>query len=79
MYLNHPVLGVRLRECAEAVLSVQGRSAHEIFGSPDDLELKSCATLFEVVSPPESRFEQLFKKYFQGERDPKTLRLLKTS
>ena len=45
-YLAHPVLGPRLLECAQAVVDVEGRSAAEIFGSPDDLKLRSCATLF---------------------------------
>ncbi len=49
-YLSHPVLGPRLVECAEAALSVQGRTAHEIFGSPDDMKLRSCATLFANVA-----------------------------
>jgi uncharacterized protein (DUF1810 family) len=55
---------------------VQGRSALEVFGSPDDMKLKSCATLFASVSPPGSVFERLLDKYFQGERDGNTLRLL---
>ncbi len=50
-YLNHPILGMRLKECAEAVLCIENRSAHDIFGSPDDMKLKSCATLFAYVSP----------------------------
>ena len=50
-YLSHPVLGPRLLECFEAALSVEGQSAYEIFGSPDDMKLKSCATLFASVSP----------------------------
>ena len=75
-YLDHPVLGPRLLECAEAVLRVRGRSASEIFGSPDDMKLRSCATLFACVSPAGSVFHQLLDKYFQGERDGKTLRLL---
>jgi uncharacterized protein (DUF1810 family) len=75
-YLNHPVLGPRLRQCAEAALGVEGRSATEIFGSPDDLKLRSCATLFACVSPPGSVFERLLEKYYDGERDEKTLRLL---
>ena len=49
-YLNHPVLGARLLECARAVIDVEGRSIAEIFGSPDDLKLRSCATLFASVS-----------------------------
>ena len=53
-YLRHPVLGPRLVDCAEAVVGVEGRSAHDIFGSPDDLKLRSSATLFACVSPPGS-------------------------
>lgn len=75
-YLAHPVLGDRLREIAEAVLHTEGRSANEIFGSPDNLKLKSCATLFAEVSPEGSVFHQLIEKYFDGKRDEKTLRLL---
>jgi uncharacterized protein (DUF1810 family) len=78
-YLQHPVLGPRLVECAEAVLGVQGRSAHDIFGSPDDVKLRSCATLFAAASPPGSVFEQLLDRYFDGERDPVTLRLLEAT
>src|SRR5262245_33973871 len=63
-YLRHPVLGPRLVECAEAVVGVEGRSAHEIFGSPDDLKLRSCATLFARVSPAGSVFERLLQKYY---------------
>lgn len=75
-YLAHPVLGPRLVECAEAALGVEARSAFEIFGSPDDMKLKSCATLFAQVSPAGSVFERLLGKYFQGSRDAETLRLL---
>lgn len=76
-YLQHPVLGPRLVECAEAVLAVEGKTALDVFGSPDDLKLRSCATLFAHVSPKGSVFERLLDKYFHGERDAKTLRLLK--
>ena len=75
-YLAHPVLGSRLLECAEAVVSLEGRSATEVFGSPDDLKLKSCATLFACVSPPGSVFDRVLGKYYQGRRDGKTLQLL---
>jgi len=51
-YLAHPILGSRLFSCAEAVMWIEGRTAHEIFGSPDDSKLKSCATLFTCVSEP---------------------------
>ena len=75
-YLAHPVLGPRLRQCAEAVVDVQGKSAREIFGYPDDMKLKSCATLFAQVSPPGSVFERLLEKHFQGQQDGRTLQLL---
>ena len=62
-YLRHSVLGPRLVECAEAVLGVEGRSASEVFGSPDDLKLRSCATLFAAVSPAGSVFERVLEKF----------------
>jgi uncharacterized protein (DUF1810 family) len=77
-YLDHPVLGPRLLECMGAVLEVSGRSAHDIFGSPDDWKLRSCATLFAQVSPAGSVFEQALAKYFDGQGDPKTLRLIRS-
>jgi uncharacterized protein (DUF1810 family) len=78
-YLKHPVLGPRLLECAAAVVGVERRSAHEIFGSPDDMKLRSCATLFSHVSPPGSVFEHVLEKYFQSNPDAKTLQLLGVS
>ena len=72
-YLAHPILGPRLLECAQALLAVSGRSAAVIFGSPDDLKLRSCATLFAAVSPPGSVFERVLDKYFAGQRDGNTL------
>ena len=78
-YLSHPLLGPRLIECAEAILAVEGRSAFEIFGSPDDMKLRSCATLFASVSPPGSVYEKLLDKFFRGERDSKTLSLLRAA
>jgi uncharacterized protein (DUF1810 family) len=71
-YLQHPVLGPRLIECIEAALAVEGRSANEIFGAPDDMKLRSCATLFAQVSPPGSVFERVLDKYFEGEPDERT-------
>lgn len=75
-YLRHPRLGPRLIASCEAALDVEGRSAFEIFGSPDDMKLRSSATLFASVSPAGSVFEQVLDKYFGGERDGQTLRLL---
>ena len=76
VYLDHPILGPRLLECAEAVVCVEGRSATEIFGSPDDLKLRSCATLFACVLSTGSLFDRLLGKYYRGRRDGKTLQLL---
>jgi uncharacterized protein (DUF1810 family) len=78
-YLNHPVLGSRLLECAEAVLAIKGRSASDIFGYPDDLKLQSSMTLFASVAGPDSIFVRVLDKYFLGERDMRTLQLLRWS
>ena len=76
-YLAHPVLGPRLVACAEAAAGVPGEaSALDVFGSPDDLKLRSSATLFACVSPAGSVFERVLDRYFRGERDVATLRLL---
>jgi uncharacterized protein (DUF1810 family) len=74
-YLEHALLGPRLRECAAAVRDIVGRSALEVFGSPDDLKLRSSATLFAAVSK-DGVFEQVLQKYFEGARDKETLRRL---
>ena len=76
-YLAHPIVGPRLLECSKAALNVERRSAHEVFGSPDDLKLQSCATLFAQVSPPASVFEQLIDRFFEGQPDQNTLRQLR--
>jgi uncharacterized protein (DUF1810 family) len=75
-YLEHPLLGPRLIECSEAVLSVHGRTARDIFDSPDDMKLKSCMTLFASISPDGSVFQRVLDQYFFGERDRRTPRLL---
>jgi uncharacterized protein (DUF1810 family) len=75
-YLNHPLLGPRLVECAEAALQVEGRSAREIFGPIDEQKLRSSATLFAAVSPSGSVFHRLLDRYFQGRQDDRTLELL---
>ena len=78
-YLAHPVLGPRLLAFAEAIVDIEGRSATEILGSPDDLTLKSSATLFASVSAPGSVFDRLLERHFGGARDDRTLQLLKAS
>jgi uncharacterized protein (DUF1810 family) len=75
-YLAHPLLGPRLRECVAAANAVQGRSAHQIFGSPDDLKFRSSLTLFAAAAPDEPLFAQGLAKYFAGEPDPRTLEKL---
>ncbi len=76
-YLAHPLLGPRLAQCAEAVLGVKGRSVSQIFGYPDDLKLKSSMTLFAAASGPGSVFERVLDQLFGGERDERTLALLR--
>jgi len=75
-YLAHPVLGPRLVTCAEAVLRHERLTAHQIFGYPDDMKFRSSATLFANVSPAGSVFHQIIDRFFQGQADEKTLRLL---
>jgi uncharacterized protein (DUF1810 family) len=75
-YLQHPVLGARLEECFKALLATDGRSASDIFGYPDDVKLRSSATLFASVAPPGSVFDRVIAKYFDGERDERTILLL---
>jgi uncharacterized protein (DUF1810 family) len=75
-YLAHPILGPRLIECAEAALQIEGRSALQIFGSPDDIKLRSSATLFAAVSSGGSVFHRLIDKYFDGKQDVRTLELI---
>jgi uncharacterized protein (DUF1810 family) len=76
-YLAHPILGPRLVHCAGAAVAVEGRTAREIFGSPDDLKLKSSATLFALAAGQDSVFHRVLDKYFGGESDAETLQLLK--
>jgi uncharacterized protein (DUF1810 family) len=75
-YLDHPLLGKRLMECAEALLKSEGKSAAEIFGHPDDLKLRSSVTLFASASAADSVFSRVLDHYFGGEPDRRTLELL---
>ncbi|MCE9658747.1 MAG: DUF1810 domain-containing protein [Burkholderiales bacterium] len=72
-YWQHPVLGERLRQCARLVLATRGKTAHEIFGSPDDLKLRSCMTLFAAVAPEEPEFAEVLARFYAAEGDPLTL------
>ena len=76
-YLEHPVLGSRLIEISKELLKIEGKSANQIFGSPDDLKVKSCMTLFSAVKNADPVFESVLEKYFDGMKDSKTLQRLK--
>jgi len=76
-YLHHPTLGPRLMECCKAILAVEGKTANEILGFPDDLKLRSSATLFSRVSPNSSVFTRVIAQYFPDGTDPRTLELLR--
>ena len=75
-YLQHPVLGPRLKECTQSVLNVNGRSATDIFGTPDDIKFRSSMTLFAQVSRDDDIFHRALQKYFAGVPDRLTLDLL---
>ena len=72
-YLAHPILGARLREISAALLELDGLSAHEIFGYPDDLKLRSCMTLFRLADLDDSLFQEVLDKYYDGEPDSRTV------
>jgi uncharacterized protein (DUF1810 family) len=79
-YLAHPLLGPRLRACTEAVLAVEGRRLHDIFGSPDDLKFVSSMTLFSIAARDQSSvFDQAIDRSCDGQRDARTLALLRSS
>ena len=75
VYAAHPILGARLRECVKSVQDVEGRTAREIFGAPDDLKFCSCLTLFAHATG-ETLFKIALEKYYDGGEDPLTLRAL---
>lgn len=75
-YLSHGLLGPRLAECTALVTATEGRSLHEIFGSPDDLKFRSSMTLFATVAPAEPIYRAALERFCDGEPDPRTLELL---
>ena len=75
-FLAHPVLGARLSECAGLVNAVEGRSALEILGSPDDLKFRSSMTLFALAGPGTAVFGEALRRHFDGAADPATVGLL---
>ena len=76
-YLAHPVLGARLRECAEIVNGVGGKTAHEIFGSPDDVKLRSSMTLFAHAAEDAAPFRRVLERYYDGAEDALTAELMR--
>jgi uncharacterized protein (DUF1810 family) len=75
-YLDHPLLGSRLRECTKLVNAINGRPIEDIFGFPDHLKFHSSMSLFAHVSAPDPVFAAALNKYFEGKQDPGTLKLL---
>jgi uncharacterized protein (DUF1810 family) len=75
-YMQHAVLGKRLEECAAFVLKVSGKTASEIFGSPDNLKFRSCMTLYSRTTTKNPVFQDNLTKYFNGKPDPRTTNLL---
>ncbi len=75
-YLQHEVLGKRLIIICEALMALETADAHEVFGSPDDLKLKSSMTLFSSLENNNPVFEMVLKKFFNGTRDMKTLEII---
>ncbi|MGD2118256.1 MAG: DUF1810 domain-containing protein [Chromatiales bacterium] len=75
-YLQHELLGARLRECTQLVLAIEGRNARQIFGYPDDLKFRSCMTLFAAVANDSQPFDSALQKFYAGQVDQKTLDLL---
>ena len=76
LYLAHPVLGTRLVRISEALLEIEGKTANQIFGSPDDMKLKSSMTLFGALKNTNPIFQSVLDKYFNGTNDLRTLQLI---
>jgi uncharacterized protein (DUF1810 family) len=75
-YAAHPALGARLRECCRSLLQLDSGDARAVFGFPDDLKLRSSMTLFARAAPAESVFREVLDRFFGGEEDAATLRLI---
>ena len=78
-YANHPVLGSRLVEICNALLALETSDANKIFGSPDDMKLRSSMTLFSQVKDADKVFQNVLNKFFNGTKDDKTLQLLQSA
>jgi uncharacterized protein (DUF1810 family) len=77
-YYEHPVLGSRLIEISGVLLDIKGKTAYQIFGSPDDLKLKSSMTLFNALTNADPVFAEVLDQYFADEKDDNTLTLLQS-
>jgi uncharacterized protein (DUF1810 family) len=75
-YFGDDILGKRLIEISEALLALPGHDPHHIFGNPDDMKLQSCMTLFAALPNTNPVFEQVLSKFYDGEKDQKTLQLI---
>ena len=77
-FLAHPYLGKNIREISKVLLGLESNDATAIMGYPDDLKLRSCMTLFAEADPNEEVFQKVLDKFFNGEKDERTLEILKT-
>jgi uncharacterized protein (DUF1810 family) len=75
-FANDPVLSARLKKCCELLLALEGASARNVMGKPDDLKLKSCMTLFSEITNDKT-FSDVLDRYYEGQRDPLTLSIIK--
>lgn len=76
-YYEHPYLGKNLRDISEVLLTLQTNDPYEVFGSPDDLKLRSCMTLFAEAVPEEEVFQKVLDKFYDGKKDERTLAILR--
>lgn len=76
LFLQHPILGQRLIDISKVLSEIKDKSAHEIFGSPDDLKLKSCMTLFSSLKNAHPIFQRIIDQFFDGNKDDKTLQII---
>ena len=75
-YLNHPILGLRLKEITIQFLSIENKTAYDVLGEPNDLKIKSSMTLFDTIQSDNPLFKSVLEKYFNGDRCKHTIRLL---
>lgn len=75
-YLAHPTLGKRLIEISSALMEIKGKTANQIFGSPDDMKLKSSMTLFGALDAANPVFQKVLDKYFDGAKDLRTIQII---